>query len=580
MSRSRVLIPMIPTSSPTPSQSELAARQRALEERNHELEQAVARLEKAAAERQRAEAQSHDAERQLRLVTEHAGVLLVHCDKDCRIRYASKAYAARFGLTPEQMVGKQSWEILGQQAFERVRSHIMTALSGQRDEFEMEVPYDRLGPRWMHVVNVPEYAPDGSVIGFVGVMTDVTTRKRTEIELEHARDEALAASRAKDDFLAALSHELRTPLNPVLLLASDAADNPELPADVRSVFETIRKNIDLEARLIDDLLNLTRISRGKLALDMHTVDVHAILKDSLANVSVDVAQKHLSLRLDLNAHLHTVMGDAVRLQQVFWNVLKNAVKFTPEGGSISITTHSLPESDRMQIIIADTGIGMAPSEVTRVFDAFTQGGHATEGGSHRFGGLGLGLAISRMLIQNHSGRIEAQSAGPGQGSTFTVYLPLAPQVPETLPIQSPEDHPSSAASVPVDPASVRILLVEDHEPTRTSLAQLLSRRHYQVATAGTAAEALAAAANTCFDLLISDIGLPDGNGNDLMTTLAATQGIKGIALTGYGMERDVIRTREAGFHTHLTKPIRMESLERAIRDTLADTAPSSRNNPA
>ncbi|MDZ4289290.1 MAG: response regulator, partial [Prosthecobacter sp.] len=201
-------------------------------------------------------------------------------------------------------------------------------------------------------------------------------------------------------------------------------------------------------------------------------------------------------------------------------------------------------------------------------EAFAQGEHAGDGGSHRFGGLGLGLAISRMLVQSHAGHIEASSRGPEQGSTFTIYLPLAPQVPETLPIQSLSDRQSEAPPAFAAPASIRILLVEDHEPTRTSLAQLLTRRHYQVVAAGTSAEALAAAANAPFDLLISDLGLPDGNGCDLMIALSQAHPIKGIALTGYGMEKDISRSAEAGFQVHLTKPIRMQSLESAIAQAL------------
>ena len=548
-------------------QRELESQRRALAEKNRELEVHVERLESEAAERRRAEMLMRQSELQLRLVTDHAEVLLAQCDREYNYKFANKPYSERFGLAPRQVIGRHVAEVMGVEAFEKVRPHIDRALAGQRVEFEIEISHGVLGQRWMNVVYVPERLADGRVIGMVGVMTDTTRRKKAEQDLEAARDEAVAASRAKDDFLAALSHELRTPLNPVLLLAGDAAEDPLLPDDVRAIFDTIRKNIDLEARLIDDLLNITRISRGKLALEKHIVDVHAVLMDAIANVGPEVDLKHLSLRLNLGAHAHTVLADPVRLQQVFWNVLKNAVKFTAEGGAITIVTHSLVEQDELEVVISDTGIGMSAEELARVFEAFAQGEHAGDGGSHRFGGLGLGLAISKMLVESHAGRIVARSDGPGHGAVFAIHLPLAPEVPEALLKASPQPELAVAATDSMA-AATSILLVEDHEATRTALAHLLRRRHFTVAVAGSMNEALDLAAGQAFDLLISDIGLPDGSGYELMMLLAARQSIRGIALTGYGMEKDIARSNEAGFHSHLTKPIRMQSLENAIRNAL------------
>ncbi len=251
----------------------------------------------------------------------------------------------------------------------------------------------------------------------------VAALRLAEREATQARDKALAASRAKDEFLAALSHELRTPLNPVLLLASDAASNPEIPSPLRADFEMIAKNVSLEARLIDDLLDLTRITRGKLTLDLGPGDIHRILHDALATVRQDVEEKRLRVRLDLAAERHTLVGDSVRLQQVFWNVLKNAVKFTPEGGAITIETRLIAGGARLLVRVTDTGIGLTSKEIDRIFDAFSQGDHA-EGRHHQFGGLGLGLAISRTLVEMHSGTIRASSGGRDQGAIFEIELPL------------------------------------------------------------------------------------------------------------------------------------------------------------
>jgi CheY-like chemotaxis protein len=354
----------------------------------------------------------------------------------------------------------------------------------------------------------------------------------------------------------------------VLLIASDAANDRELPPRVRVDFATIRKNVELEARLIDDLLDLTRIARGKITLEKHFLDISQVLEDAIANLQEEFDKKRITLDLKLNAKQHTVFGDAARLQQIFLNLLKNAVKFTPEGGRVSIT--SSDENDRLAIQITDTGIGMLPEEIACIFDAFTQGRHAQNGRGHRFGGLGLGLAITQKLVEFHSGKIHATSAGRNQGSTFVVELPLAPATSN-----DGMDDPDTSTTDPLTPLpnaspgkDIQILLVEDHGPTRTTLAHLLERRRFTVVTAASISEARALAEKQRFDLLISDIGLPDGNGYDLMEELGKRFTLQGIALTGYGMEQDVNRSQQAGFLFHLTKPVRMESLDRALATLL------------
>lgn len=402
----------------------------------------------------------------------------------------------------------------------------------------------------------------------LGYLTDAFNFMLSRIQASH--NETLAALRAKDDFLAALSHELRTPLNPVLLVASDAAANPDLSAATRADFEMIRRNVELEARLIDDLLDLTRITRGKLSLDLRLLDVHFVLKEAVSTVRAEAEIKNIEIELDLRAEDPSVYGDAVRLQQVFWNVLKNAVKFTPDSGKVAVKTFAGDGSLFIKVI--DTGIGLKPAELERVFDAFSQGEHA-DGMTHRFGGLGLGLAISRRLIELHSGSIHASSSGPGTGSTFTIQLPLMRSEQNA----GAKITAGSAAAAKLSSTTTltkrprRILLVEDHEQTRTVLMQLLVRRHYDVVPAGSVAQARAEADNGSrkFDLVISDIGLPDGNGYDLMNELREKFNLKGIALTGYGMERDVARSQSSGFIAHLTKPVRMETLDNALASAFA-----------
>ena len=408
-------------------------------------------------------------------------------------------------------------------------------------------------------------APEGQFVGqFQTALVDITPRRRAEAELKLTRDELERAGRAKDDFLAALSHELRTPLNPVLLLASEAARNRDLPPQVRADFDAIRRNIELEAHLIDDLLDLTRVSRGKLVLDRRDTDVHAVLADAISKVQREVDRKRIALEVKLGAGRPEMSADPVRLQQVFWNVLKNAVKFTPEGGRITVETE-YPADDRLAIRVRDTGIGMSPAEIGQAFGAFSQG-------KHELGGLGLGLAISRALVEMHSGSIRAESPGKGQGSVFTIELPLHRAAPQVAPAASPAPTAMKPVEAAAHPAErIHVLLVEDHEPTRSALEKVLARRGCKVAGAASLAEAhaLVERPGEKFRLLICDVGLPDGNGCSLMEELR-TRGVRGIALTGYGTEKDIFRSRSAGFAVHLTKPVDIEALDKALAEALKD----------
>jgi len=273
----------------------------------------------------------------------------------------------------------------------------------------------------------PVKTPDGILVA--AAIRDTTERKRISLELQHAKDEAEAANRAKDQFLAVLSHELRTPLTPALMVAAALEASPELTIEAREDVEIIRRNIDLEAKLIDDLLDLTRIAHGKMALNLDTVNVHWLLRTTAEICRGDIEGKQLLLRQDLSARDCTLRADPARLQQVFWNLLKNAVKFTPAGGSITIRTRNIrgradgdPDGDtQLAIEFSDTGIGIAPESLPRIFEVFEQTSPTI---TRAFGGLGLGLAISKNLIDLHHGSISVSSPGRNQGTTFTVVLPL------------------------------------------------------------------------------------------------------------------------------------------------------------
>jgi PAS domain S-box-containing protein len=529
------------------------------------------RVQRELEQQKRIEAQLRASEAQLRLVTDHAPVFITQFDREHRFKFVNRTYARRFNLEPHEVVGKHFSEVMGAEPYAAIRQHIDAALSGKRVEFEAEIAYASLGPRWVFVIHEPERSPEGDVIGFMAVITDITDRKAAEQEIAAARDKALAASRTKDDFLARLSHELRTPLNPVLLLASDAVSNPALSAEVRADFEMIAENVMLEARLIDDLLDLTAITRGKVALKMRPVLVHSVLNEALATLRQEFVQKNLGLSLKLDADHHTVRGDDVRLKQIFWNVIKNAIKFTPPGGKIAIETVATPKSGKLRVTVSDTGIGMTREEIARIFSAFTQGDHAAQG-SAQFGGLGLGLVISQTLVQLHAGTINATSPGRDHGSVFSIELPLsaekavAPMHLGVAPLSSGDKASATSAR--------RILLIEDHKPTCRALEDLLVRRNYKVTSANTATEARTRAEEASFDFVVSDIGLPDGNGCDLMKEFHSRYGLEGIALTGYGMDEDISRSRAAGFITHLTKPVSVQALDKALSHIVSLKRPS------
>jgi len=372
---------------------------------------------------------------------------------------------------------------------------------------------------------------------------------------QKARAESDRANRAKDSFLAMLSHELRTPLTPVLtsVLALEASD--DLPAELRASLQMIRRNVELEARLIDDLLDLTRVSKGKVQLNLEEVDAHLLLRSALEICKADIDKKNLALVMEFAAEKASLQADPARLQQIFWNLIKNAVKFTPEGGRLEIRTEN--RDGQLRVEVSDSGMGIDAETLPKIFNAFEQGARA------QLGGLGLGLAISKALVETHHGTLIAESEGPGKGATFTVVFPLSEMTADAKQNASP--------SVPAAHKSMRVLLVEDHEDTNRSLTQLLRRRGYYVQPAHSVQAALEAAAHERFDVLISDIGLPDGSGIDLMEKLKNAHPIFGIALTGFGMEEDLRKSHDVGFNHHLVKPVDLNRLDALIQQADAVT---------
>jgi PAS domain S-box-containing protein len=419
------------------------------------------------------------------------------------------------------------------------------------------------------------------IVGVVLVFRDVTEGRRHEVERESllaaeqaARAEAESANRAKDRFLAVLSHELRTPLTPVLIAASSLLEQSDeaLDPNVRSVLEMVRRNVALESRLINDLLDVSRIARGKLVLELETVDVHRAIGDCVEICRDETFVAGLEVELELDARDHHVNGDDARLMQVFWNLIHNAARFTPGGGTLTIRTSNRPSlgdervdgSDglgaglarRLIVEFVDTGIGIDPAIRDRIFEPFYQGETDVR---HRSQGLGLGLAISRSIAEAHGGRLTLRSTDPGQGSTFRLELPTVPVAATTPP------QPIAPPTTLPEPSGLNVLLVEDNQDTLRYLTVVLQQRNHHVVPVDCVSAARTAAGETSFDLLISDIELPDGTGHELMNGLGGGRTLPGIAISGFGSEEDVRDSVRAGFAEHLTKPIDLNRLESAIR---------------
>ncbi len=503
-------------------------------------------------------------------------------EDDTRFVSANAITDRLFGLKPGELEGKSAVELGA--PLDRLAIWIAgfraCRATGRPVRFEYQSVWPT-SPKWvaatLAAIDLP--GSDRALCSFI--VEDIADRKRTEEELVESKELAEAASQAKDRFLAVLSHELRTPLTPVLIAVSSMLESNPDPA-LLPALEMIRRNVELEARLIDDLLDVSRIVGGRLRLDLEVVDIHQAIRRAVEICRNETLAAGLDVVMDLGATHHHVLADRARVMQVAWNLIRNAAKFTRPGGRLTIRTTNPPGPStppapsgeatlpRLAVEFEDTGIGLDPGMLPRIFDPFEQGQDDLRG---RSGGLGLGLAISRSLVESLGGRLTASSPGRSLGSTFRLELTTTP---------APPLAPAAGASTasPVAPKEAwresarRILLVEDNPDTLQFLALVLRRRGHEVVTADRLATAFAAVneAEGPFDLLLSDIELPDGTGLDLIRELNAGGVLPGIAMSGFGTEEDLRFSREAGFADHLTKPIDLNRLDAAIRGAVTRAA--------
>jgi PAS domain S-box-containing protein len=499
-------------------------------------------------------------------VFENAGVGIFDVEGDDHLIDVNERACEILGRPREELIGKTVAELTWPDDLDRSLAVNADLHAGRGERIAYEKRYVRGDgrPIWAHVTVSAVRDRRGRWLRSVTTIEDISERKRLEEDLRSARDsaeraktDAEQANYAKDRFLAVLSHELRTPLMPVVTAVSLLERGENTDPFRREALDMIRRNVDMEARLIDDLLDVTRIAKGKIDLDRKPVPLLSIISRAIEVCRPDMETRRIEFGVDLCDGTVLVNADPTRLQQVFWNLLRNAIKFTPPGGCVGIRCRGGDHS--VQVEFSDSGEGIEPGALPHIFDAFEQ---AEQSVTRKFGGLGLGLTISRALVELHGGTIEAQSDGKGKGATFLVRLPIAA-------VERPKTE--TRPMIPEVPTpSLRILMVEDHADTATMLYLALVRRGHDVDRAADVHGALTLANEREHDLLLSDLGLPDASGLELLRRLRIDgHRFPAIALSGYGQPEDLRRSKEAGFAAHLTKPVAPDKLEGAIREAMA-----------
>lgn len=521
-------------------------------------------------------------EAELALVLSRTPLLLTRCSRDRRYVFVNRACAEFFGRPAEEIVGRPVAEIMGEAAFAAIAPHVERVLQGEPVEFETEVPYARPGRRFMRARYTPDWNEQGEVIGWIATVSDITDRKQLEREREErARElaQALAkrtedvrraeraeqllreADRRKDEFLAILAHELRNPLAPIrnsVDLLQRADGNLAL---IREVSITLERQVAQIVRLVDDLLDISRITTGKLQIHKERVQLADIIHGAVETSRPLIDEQSHQLTIKLPPEPIYLEADPTRLTQMISNLLNNAAKYMERGGHIWLTGEY--HDGQAVVVVRDTGIGISAEHLPRIFEMFSQVSPALER-SH--GGLGIGLSLVRGLVELHGGRIDAHSAGLGRGSEFIIHLPL-----DGEPARKPDEAGKSAA-----PAGrkCRVLLVDDNRDAVRTMGMLLQLMGHEVRTAFDGAEAIQVAATYRPEVALLDIGMPKMNGYEVAQHLRKEPWGKTmtlIALTGWGQESDRQRSLESSFDHHLTKPVRAEMIE----ELLARIAPAA-----
>jgi PAS domain S-box-containing protein len=513
-------------------------------------------------ERKLAELELRQTREHLQVVVDATPAMIARYDRHVRLVWANSGYAARFGKTPKELVGKQLREIVGEQAVVPLLQQMARVLTGETIEMQTEIAYPTLGRRWMRFMVAPTFDAHGTPDGCVAVITDDTRRRELERERERVLEELQEVDRRKDEFLAMLSHELRNPLAPILtavevLRLTDPAD-AQTAAAFRAVIE--RQVVHMK-RLLDDLLDVSRVSQGKIELRRTTVELGPIVQRAIEVSRPLIQEKDQRLTVTAPGASIFVEADAERLVQVFGNLLNNAAKYSESGGSIEVEL--AVEGDAAVVRVRDHGVGMSPELLERAFDLFVQ---ETRSLDRAQGGMGIGLTMVRSLVKMHGGSVQAFSEGPGRGCEIVVRLPRGSEAMRA----AGRDQPGSPIARASRPR--RILVVDDNVDAANSLAQLLTLLGHDVAVAHDGPAALGKAAEAPPELVFVDIGLPGMDGYALARALRAAGLDRAalVAVTGYGRDQDVRRSIERGFDDHLVKPVDLAALQRltVLRDNV------------
>ncbi|MBD2034630.1 PAS domain S-box protein [Leptolyngbya sp. FACHB-321] len=549
-------------------------------------------------DRKQVETALYQSEERFRLSTYAVDGVVYDWDLETHQVYRSEGLYRLIGIHPEDVPAAREWwaERIHPEDLAHIHAVITPVFESDSDRYEFEYRVRHRDGHWLNVWDRGYLIRNqqGQVKRVVGSTTDITSRKQAEQEREHllnrerlAREEAEAANRIKDEFLAVLSHELRSPLNPILgwskMLRAGNLDTTQ----TERALETIERNAKLQTQLIEDLLDVSRILQGKLNLNMVPVDLVSSIEAALETVRLAAEAKSIQVQTMLDPSAAHVLGDAARLQQVIWNLLSNAVKFTPEEGQIEVRLSlvTVPQANNSgrqttyaQVQVADTGKGIAPDFLPYVFEYFRQEDGRT---TRKFGGLGLGLAIVRHLVELHGGTVQVASPGEGQGATFTVRLPLLKESGARQ--QAQEDALPTLAASAQPLQAVNVLLVDDDDDSRNLITFTLKQSGAIVTPVTSAAEALDVLKQTRFDLLISDIGMPEMDGYTLMQQIRAMPPEQGgnmlaIALTAYAGEYNQRRAIAVGFQKHISKPVEPDALISIVGATCASNLNGTATN--
>jgi PAS domain S-box-containing protein len=507
-------------------------------------------------ERKRAEEALRQAMEKLQLITDVMAAPVTRCSRDLKYQWVSKPYADWLGLSPGEIVGRPIVDVLGQEAFESIRPYFERALSGEMVRYEEQVNFRGIGPRWISAIYTPTFDSTGTPDGWVAMVIDIDERRKAEDALKEA-------DRRKDEFLAMLAHELRNPLAPirnaVQALRRFGSPDPQL----QWVRDVIDRQAEHLARLVDDLLDVSRITQGKIALRKERLELMAVIARALetSRPNIDARKHHLNVSLPQEPI--RLEGDLIRLAQVVSNLLNNAAKFTEEGGQIWLTAES--REGEIVLRVRDNGVGIPADLLPRIFDLFTQADRSLDRSQ---GGLGIGLSLVRSIVEMHGGRVEAASAGLGRGSEFTVLLPLLTEADAQT-----GSEPATRAGSAATPRRYRILVVDDNVDSAESMALLLKFSGHEVQMAHNGPSAIETALLFLPQVLLLDIGLPGMNGYEVARRLRERPEMQNaalLALTGYGQEEDRRRSKEAGFDHHLVKPVDPKLLETLIGSLVLD----------